>query len=159
MAERAIAFDIAATDEVAEYRRKRRTMVGNIQLLTTVDGLLSPTRNPLFARYLSHKLLRLLTPFFLITMLVLSGLLGGMFYGPLFLAQLGLYVFGAIGLFVRLPLLSFASAFVLIHVAILAAAFRWRQDASSVWVSHAPPVSVPLSYDPSNVRDGVSTHV
>ena len=159
MAEQAIAFDVAATDEASEYRRKRRTMVGNIQLLATLPGLLSPRRNPLFARYVSHKLLRLLTPFCLIAMQVLSGLIGGPFHGALFVAQLLVYIVGAAGLIVRIPRVSFASALVLMHVAIIAAVYRWRQDASSVWTPQPPLVPGTVSGAPSRLEDGISSHV
>ena len=159
MAENALAFDRAAADEAVEFRRKRRTMVGNIQLLTTTPGILSPTRNPLFARYVSHKLMRLLTPFCLVAMLVLSGLLAGPFYGSLFFAQLAVYALGTAGLFVRLPRLSFASAFVLIHVAIFAAVYRWRQDASDVWISAAAPGASPSASPSSRMAEGATSHV
>ncbi len=159
MAENALAFDTAANDETAEFRRKRRTMVGNIQLLITTPGLLSPLRNPLFARYVSHKVLRLITPFALVGMLVVSGVLGGPFYGALFFAQLGVYLLGTAGLFVRIPILSFASAFVLIHLAIFAAVFRWRQNASDVWTPAAAPAVPASTGTPSRIGEGITTHV
>lgn len=158
MAEDAFAIDVAAKDEAAEYRRKRRTMVGNIQLLAALPALLSPRRNPLFARYVSHKLLRLVTPFCLIAMLVISGVIGGPFYGTLFIAHLGVYLLGIIGLFAPVPLLSFAAALVLIHVAIFAALYRWRQGASDVWAPATAPGRVAPAFPSSPINDGVSTH-
>jgi biofilm PGA synthesis N-glycosyltransferase PgaC len=158
MAENALAFDIAAKDAATEYRRKRRTMVGNIQLLTSVDGLLSPARNPLFARFVSHKALRLLTPFCLVAMLALSGARGGPLYGSLFAVQAGIYLLGIAGLVARIPKLSFASAFVLIHMAIFAAVYRWRQNAADVWLPDATAAPSGSPYRTAPMEVGVSSH-
>ena len=142
MAPDAIAFDEPAADQASEYARKRRTMVGNIQLVRAIPGLLSPIRNPLFLRFMSHKLLRLLSPFCFVGLLVLSAALAGPVYGTFFVAELALYVLGGIGLLVSLPALAIPSAFVLVHAAIFAAVWRWRDDASRVWVQPARPASL-----------------
>jgi cellulose synthase/poly-beta-1,6-N-acetylglucosamine synthase-like glycosyltransferase len=133
MAGRAIAFDVAASDQRAEYARKRRTMVGNLQLIRAIPEVLLPNDNPLFLRFVSHKLLRLLAPFCFVAMLITSGLLGGPAYGALFAAQAAFYLLGALGLVVRAPLLSIPAAFVLVHCAVFAALLRWNEDASHVW--------------------------
>lgn len=153
MASDAVAYDVPAGDQRAEYARKRRTMVGNLQLLRVLPGLLSPAGNPLFGRYVSHKLLRLLAPFCFIAMLVISATLAAPLYRAFFFAQLAVYLFGLLGLFVSTPLLSVPAAFVLVHAAVLAAVWRWRDDASQVWLhsSRQPgaeqnaPVSAPSS--------------
>jgi len=139
MAGGAVAYDVPAGDQRAEYARKRRTMVGNLQLLRVLPGLLSPVGNPLFVRYLSHKLLRLLAPFCFIAMLVISAMLAAPLYRAFFFAQLAVYVLGFVGLFVSTPLLSVPAAFVLVHAAVLAAIWRWRDDASTVWLHVSPP--------------------
>ena len=133
MASRALAFDVPSRDQKAEYARKRRTMVGNIQLLGVIPGLLSPVHNPVFMRFVSHKLLRLLTPFCFVALLVTSALLPGWPYRMFFAAELGLYLSGALGLLVRLAALSVPAAFVLMHGAIFAAVWRWNDDAARVW--------------------------
>lgn len=133
MAPRALAFDVPSRDQKAEYARKRRTMVGNIQLLGVIPGLLSPVRNPVFMRFVSHKLLRLLTPFCFVALLVTSALLPGWPYRIFLAAELGLYLSGALGLLVRLAALSVPAAFVLMHGAIFAAVWRWNDDAARVW--------------------------
>jgi len=40
-----------------------RTLAGNFQLMSLLPGLLAPWRNPLFVRFVSHKVLRLVAPF------------------------------------------------------------------------------------------------
>jgi cellulose synthase/poly-beta-1,6-N-acetylglucosamine synthase-like glycosyltransferase len=139
MATRAVAFDVPASDQKVEYARKRRTMVGNIQLLGVVPGLLSPLRNPLFLRFVSHKLLRLLTPFCFVALLLLSAVLPGWGYRFFFAAELGLYVLGVLGLWVRAGVLAVPAAFVLMHAAIFSAVRRWNDDAARVWAQ--PPLS------------------
>jgi len=133
MAPRAVAFDVPARDQKAEYARKRRTMVGNIQLLGVIPGLLSPVRNPVFLRFVSHKLLRLLTPFCFVALLGLSAFLPGWPYRMFFAAELGLYLSGFVGLSVSVAALSVPAAFVLMHGAIFAAIWRWNDDAARVW--------------------------
>ena len=47
---------------IQEAIRKRRTIAGAAQLIRLFPEWLSPTRNPLWFEYVSHKLLRLLAP-------------------------------------------------------------------------------------------------
>jgi cellulose synthase/poly-beta-1,6-N-acetylglucosamine synthase-like glycosyltransferase len=46
-----------------EFRRKVRTLTGNLQLCAWLPGVLAPWRNPIWLQFLCHKLLRLLTPY------------------------------------------------------------------------------------------------
>jgi hypothetical protein len=142
MATGAVAYDVPAGEQRQEYVRKRRTMVGNLQLVRALPALLSPRRNPLFVRFVSHKLLRLLAPFCFVAMLVVSALLPGAVYRILFAAQLALYGAGLVGLRVSVRALSLPSAFVLVHAAVFVAVWRWRDDASQIWAhrSHHLPV-------------------
>jgi cellulose synthase/poly-beta-1,6-N-acetylglucosamine synthase-like glycosyltransferase len=138
MAPAAVALDEPATNQRAEYARKRRTMVGNIQLLRETPTLLSPVHNPLFLRYVSHKLLRLLTPVCCLGLLIASASLQGVLYRVFFATELLAFFAGAVGLRYRISALSLPAAFVLMHAAILAAFWRWRDDASTVWAQHTP---------------------
>ncbi|MCC6316290.1 MAG: glycosyltransferase [Gemmatimonadaceae bacterium] len=59
--------DATATDDRRfspqdEYRRKVRTLTGVLQLCAWLPGVLAPWRNPVWIQFVSHKLLRLLTP-------------------------------------------------------------------------------------------------
>lgn len=63
-----------ATDERAysvatEKGRKERTLTGVLQLCVQLPALLSPVRNPLWAQFLMHKLMRLASPILLLLML------------------------------------------------------------------------------------------
>lgn len=55
-----------------EYRRKARTLTGVVQLCVWLPGVLLPWRNPIWAQFLFHKLLRLVTPYLLLVAVVAS---------------------------------------------------------------------------------------
>jgi len=52
-----------------EFARKARTLAGNFQLVELLPQLLNPLKNRLFVQFVSHKLLRLLCPYALATLL------------------------------------------------------------------------------------------
>jgi len=60
------AYDNPSHDFKEEKKRKIRTLAGNWQLLAMQPKLLDPFYNPLFFKFISHKVLRLLVPFALI---------------------------------------------------------------------------------------------
>jgi cellulose synthase/poly-beta-1,6-N-acetylglucosamine synthase-like glycosyltransferase len=60
------AYETRATTEGNEYRRKVRTLTGVWQLCAWLPATLVPVRNPVWAQFVTHKLLRLLTPYWLL---------------------------------------------------------------------------------------------
>ena len=58
-----------------EFRRKVRTLTGNLQLCAWLPGVLVPVRNPIWLQFVFHKLLRLLTPYLALLLLVSVGVL------------------------------------------------------------------------------------
>jgi hypothetical protein len=64
------AFDERRFAPAQEYRRKARTLTGVVQLCMWLPELLVPWRNPIWAQFVFHKLLRLATPILLTTMLL-----------------------------------------------------------------------------------------
>jgi cellulose synthase/poly-beta-1,6-N-acetylglucosamine synthase-like glycosyltransferase len=87
---RAQAFDQAA-ETAQEFRRKVRTLSGNFQLLALEPALLSPTRNPSWFGFVSHKLLRLCVPWAMLAALVSSALMPGLLGALLFGLQCAAY--------------------------------------------------------------------
>jgi hypothetical protein len=63
---RAIAWDQPSQLPEQERRRKIRTLAGNYQLIQLAPWLIDPWRNPLWFRFVSHKLLRLMAPWMLV---------------------------------------------------------------------------------------------
>ncbi len=60
------AWDARSTTVAQEKVRKVRTLTGNFQLLAWLPVLLVPGRNPIWMQFISHKVLRLLTPWLII---------------------------------------------------------------------------------------------
>jgi cellulose synthase/poly-beta-1,6-N-acetylglucosamine synthase-like glycosyltransferase len=134
MAPAAVAYDRPSLDGAAEYRRRVRTLVGNLELLRLMPGLLLPVSNPIFARYVSHKLFRVLTPVFCIGLVVSGMALTGWLYKGTASALLAIYALGALGMVVQSRMLAVPSAFLLLHRAGIAALLRPTQRASDIWV-------------------------
>jgi len=71
----AVAWDGSSQQPREEQRRKIRTLAGNYQLVQLAPWLLLPWRNPLWFRFVSHKLLRLLAPWLLLALALSATLL------------------------------------------------------------------------------------
>ncbi len=56
------AWDARSTTASQEKVRKVRTLTGNFQLMAWLPALLVPVRNPIWLQFISHKVLRLFTP-------------------------------------------------------------------------------------------------
>jgi poly-beta-1,6-N-acetyl-D-glucosamine synthase len=89
--ERAIAHDRLPDRPIDEFRRKVRTLSGNLQLSFALPQVLLPWRNPICVQFVSHKLLRLVVPWMLIALFLTSGLLDGRFYFAAFVGQVIFY--------------------------------------------------------------------
>lgn len=92
----AVARDRIFAEPGKEFRRKVRTLTGNLQLLKLAPWLLGPG-NPLLFRMISHKLLRLLVPFLLAVMLVASAVSHSTVLRLALVAQLLLYALALLG--------------------------------------------------------------
>jgi hypothetical protein len=66
--EQALAFDERQFAPAHEFKRKARTLTGVLQLCAWMPAVLNPARNPVWAQFLFHKLLRLATPYLLLLM-------------------------------------------------------------------------------------------
>lgn len=71
----AVAWDRASGSAAGERVRKVRTLAGNLQLVQLAPWLLDPRRNPLWFRFLGHKLLRLVAPWAIALLCLASALL------------------------------------------------------------------------------------
>jgi biofilm PGA synthesis N-glycosyltransferase PgaC len=95
---RAIAFDRLPERTLDEFRRKVRTLAGNFQLVGRLPQLLLPWRNPVWLQFVSHKLLRLIVPWALLAMAVVSALQENIVYRWLFWGQMAFYGLGLLGI-------------------------------------------------------------
>lgn len=102
----AVAWDKASASPDAERARKVRTLAGNYQLIALEPWLLDPLRNPLWFRFMSHKVLRLATPWLLCALVAAAAVLApsSLFYAACLAAGLACIVVAVIG--PRVPGLS-----------------------------------------------------
>jgi poly-beta-1,6-N-acetyl-D-glucosamine synthase len=129
---RAQAFDRAAASAGGEYRRKVRTLAGNLQLVAIQPWLLDPRQNRLFWQFLCHKLLRLAVPWALVLLFAANAVLavseGHLLYQVALLAQVAAYGLALAGWAAeqmgrRVRLLAIPYAFALLNLASAAALF------------------------------------
>ncbi|MBC16750.1 MAG: hypothetical protein CL942_06830 [Desulfovibrio sp.] len=76
----ALAVDTKKADKKGELARKIRTLYGNLQLFDLEPRLFHPFANPIWWRFLSHKILRLFLPLFFLLCCVSSLLAGGIWF-------------------------------------------------------------------------------
>ena len=145
--ESALAYDRLPARAQDEFRRKVRTLCGNYQLVARLPSLLLPWRNPICWQFVSHKLLRLLLPWALLTLLVTSALLNEPVYRLAFGAQCLCYLLALAGSWNpigrRSRLAAAAASFVVLNAAAAMALWVWvRGRASRSWSKvtyEAPP--------------------
>lgn len=117
----AVAFDVPSSSRSREQRRKIRTIAGNYQLAMLRPALLNPLQNPIWMQFVSHKLMRLVVPFFLLFALVSNFALAGEYYGyqVLLLIQLMLYIVALLGVLLpaaqRVRLIRIPTTFLLLN--------------------------------------------
>lgn len=87
----AVAYDVFSKNTIQEWHRKVRTLAGNWQMLSLNPALMVPHLNPLWFRFLSHKIARIIVPFFLILLLVTGMLQKGACYNYFTVLQLLFY--------------------------------------------------------------------
>lgn len=95
------AYDLSSATVRSEFARKVRTLAGNFQAMAMEPRLLNPRHNPIFFQFISHKVGRLVAPYFCLCALVTSALLPGTAYAVAFWLQAAFY---AAGLLSRTPL-------------------------------------------------------
>ncbi len=145
---RAVAYDLVAASASQEFARKVRTLFGNYQLVALCPALLSPRANPVFGRFVVHKLARLAVPLHLVLLAGASLVLHSGVYAWAAVLQALAYaaaVAGAVrarraGALTRRHLLgrltSAAYVFVLLNWAAWVALVRFLRGDQRVWVRH-----------------------
>ena len=120
MAEKAGSLDVATRSVRSEFIRTVRTMAGLVQICHTLRGCLNPARNPLWGRFIVHKVFRLACPYGFLLMLVSSALAEGPGYRIALAAMVGVGLIALGGwLGARSRLSSLILSFVALHLAAL----------------------------------------
>lgn len=98
----AYAYDKASNDLKHEFSRKVRTNSGSWQTFHNNPWLFSPSKNPVWWQFLSHRLFRQLVPFAMITAFIAAAFGQGLFLNTMFVLQIIFYAV-AIASYFQLP--------------------------------------------------------
>lgn len=134
---RARAWDVPNQGRVREFARKVRTLSGNYQVVQLAPWVLTAA-NPSRFRFISHKLLRLLSPFALAAMLIASVALPQPVYRVALMVQLALYALSIVAMskLARGPVARVADAaftFVTLNTAALVAFANFVTGRKAAW--------------------------
>ncbi len=100
---KANVYDIVSDNPSEEYRRKVRTLYGNYQIFNLFSGLFNPFTSPVAIQLFSHKLLRVVLPFFLISLFGINILLfnTSATYQIFMIAQISFYLLAGVGILTK----------------------------------------------------------
>jgi cellulose synthase/poly-beta-1,6-N-acetylglucosamine synthase-like glycosyltransferase len=131
------AFDFPTPLDV-EYRRKVRTQAGIYQMIRFFPALLNPFRNRMWLHFCSHKLGRLLLPFFLMGMFAGTCALPQPWMAMLLAGQVGFYAVGLLDRWIpegapMKRLTSVVRTFIILVAAALAAVRILFQPNQDFW--------------------------
>lgn len=134
---RARAWDVPDLGAGREFARKVRTLGGNYQLVQLAPWLLT-SENPARFEFVSHKLMRLVSPFALAAVLLASAALSHPIYrlalvSQLFLYGLSLMAISSLALGPLTRLADAASTFVILNAAALVAFAKFVAGRKVVW--------------------------
>jgi cellulose synthase/poly-beta-1,6-N-acetylglucosamine synthase-like glycosyltransferase len=133
---RVAEFYDEAFDDDREFKRKVRTLAGNYQLLARLPALLVPLRNPSWFELFSHKIARLLCPWALLLLAVVTVL--GLPEPPFVALGVGqLLFYGAAALGGALPgplgkLARLCRTFVVLNAAALVGFHKWLTGGQKI---------------------------
>jgi cellulose synthase/poly-beta-1,6-N-acetylglucosamine synthase-like glycosyltransferase len=135
--DQAIVYEDLPSESSEEFKRKIRISIGNYQNLFEFKSLLWPVWSPISFAFISHKILRWLTPFFLILIFIVSLLL--VFYQDYFIyfsaAQATLFLTPLfIPVLKKVKPILFIAHFYNMNLALLIGYFSYLKGVkSSVW--------------------------
>jgi cellulose synthase/poly-beta-1,6-N-acetylglucosamine synthase-like glycosyltransferase len=121
-----------------EYRRKVRISSGNFQNLFFFKAILYRFWKPFGFAFLSHKVLRWYTPFFILLAFLSSGWLQihSTFYASVFFVQVGIMLLAFVNFYAKTDwrLLKFITHFYFMNVALIHGFFRFTMGIkTSIW--------------------------
>jgi cellulose synthase/poly-beta-1,6-N-acetylglucosamine synthase-like glycosyltransferase len=138
----AVSLEETGSDMGMEFNRRIRIGAGNFQSFFWCLAFLNPFRGFASLAFFSHKVLRWFSPFWLLIILVCSGLLSRIFpFGIVFLLQLVFYIAALAGLvlssFGKSPkLLNYAYHFTSMNIALFLGFIRYLGGIkSAAWQS------------------------
>jgi glycosyltransferase involved in cell wall biosynthesis len=147
----AIVIDTWPSKVAGEFQRKVRTLAGNFQLVSLAPWILTPANRVLF-ELVSHKLLRLVVPYFFVLMLLSATWLGvdSMAWRLVALAQWAFWLAALAALRFMLPVIhrfaSAASALLVLNAAAIAGLYKFLFTTGPLWKIWSPtgPTTEPV---------------
>lgn len=145
----AVATEETAPDLTAEFRRRARIGAGGFQSIGLLRGLLHPANGWVALTFASHKVLRWVSPFFLIAAFLANAALVHLpGFAELLVAQVAFYLFAVVSPRLPLParpralkLLRLPSMFVFMNAALFVGFLRWaRGPMAGTWQRTQRPV-------------------
>ncbi|RUM94597.1 MAG: glycosyltransferase family 2 protein, partial [Thiothrix sp.] len=85
-------YDAVQEDPKKEKQRKIRTLSGNYQSFARNAWLFNPVKNPVWIQFVSHKVMRLLIPYFMVITFITPFFLQGWIYTLVILLQCLFYI-------------------------------------------------------------------
>ncbi|WP_035358847.1 glycosyltransferase family 2 protein [Edaphobacter aggregans] len=148
----AIVTDTWPGKVTGEFQRKVRTLAGNFQLVSLAPWAFSPG-NRVFCQLVSHKLLRLVVPYFFLLMLISATWLGfgSPAWGAAALAQWAFWLAALAALRFRLPVIhrfaAAASALLVLNAAAIAGLYKFLFTTGPLWKIWSPtgPTTEPVT--------------
>ncbi len=139
----AFVIDTWPATSAGEFSRKVRTLAGNFQLIARAPWLLTPANRVLF-QLISHKLLRLVVPYFFVTLLLTSAILGLHSAAFAFFAvlQTVFWFISLLALEIRIPVLhrlaAPASAMLVLNAAAVVGLYKFLFTRGPLWKIWSP---------------------
>ncbi|MGD9389968.1 MAG: hypothetical protein PVG18_05790, partial [Thioalkalispiraceae bacterium] len=131
-------YDLISENVRNEKSRKIRTLSGNYQAFLRDKWMFNPFKNIIFIQFLSHKVLRLFVPYFLIGLLLSNMFIFniGIFYMIMMYAQLFFYISYLVAKYFSWPrkliLCSFALVFVELNISAVQGLYMYLRNKSLV---------------------------
>jgi cellulose synthase/poly-beta-1,6-N-acetylglucosamine synthase-like glycosyltransferase len=145
--EQARAFDRLPEKACDEFRRKVRTLAGNYQLMALRPAVLLPWRNRLWWQFVSHRVMRLVVPWALVSVFGMSAVLVGPVYRCAFWGQVAFLTLGVAGaqetIARRFRVASTVFSFLVLNAAAWFAFWVWVSGRSSQSWTRVTYQSVP----------------
>ena len=139
----AIVTDTWPAKAAGEFQRKVRTLAGNFQLVSMAPWVLSP-RNRVLFQLVSHKLLRLMVPYFFLLMLFSATWLAvsSPAWRVIAMAQWALWLVSLSALRVRIPIVhrfaAAAGALLVLNAAAVAGLYKFLFTSGPLWKIWSP---------------------
>ena len=138
----AVAYDVISKDVAQEWSRKVRTLAGNWQLLGLKPRLAFPLTNPLWSRFMSHKIFRLLVPFALPCLLISSLSSGSVLSITVTVVQVLFYAASLTGFLIpsarSMRLINLCYFFMVMNAAAVAGFWMWLTGRCGTAWSNTP---------------------